>query len=374
MSSALGRFTASLLAGSQETTVALAALNFDFSLYKVEAPAEYQALGSCLSEERRKLAENGSHHITARKLGAIFRSKIPKVPNLIRAYGERVSEIAKSPSLVAEAESVRGIHSLFADKIGIDGTSIWAAATSGNEAICVQLLACILARFWPSPEAVSIWSEILERRKLELSRSEDEFDFPQIAAMQANVTRDQLAEWDASARAWIRSADAVKNKQQTQLRLIIDNVDVHVNTAGDTYDSVMEAWIMSMVTIDNLISGAPQSIHQGAALVGLSAWHLYPDMIVYRDYNTEIVQYDRLFRAGGLLTVGLKLSNESDKGVKWSLPLAKLRFYGDPVLVTKSMDSRSSRISFKQLASVALGCLARQWPDISQAFLYGGHS
>ena len=95
MESAISRFTAALLAGSQENTVALAALNFDFSLYKIQAPTEYQALGSCLSGERRRIAESGSQHVTARKLGTLFRSKLPSVPNLIGAYGERVSEIAK---------------------------------------------------------------------------------------------------------------------------------------------------------------------------------------------------------------------------------------------------------------------------------------
>lgn len=312
MSTPLSRFTAALLAGSLENTLALAALNFDFSLYKVEAPAEYQTLGSCLSDERRRVAEGGSQHITARKLGAIFRGKAPSLPNLIKAYGQRVSEIATSTTTEADTAYNLGIRSLFADKMGIDGISVWAAATSGQEALYAQLLTCMLARFWNAAEATSIWVEILENRKLELSRREDDF-LLEIAAMQANLTHEQLAEWDASSRAWLRTADVAKSKQQTQLRLIIENIDIVVNTTRDTYNSVMEAWIESMKVLDKLVSGAPQCIYDGAAWFGLAAWHLYPDMMVYEQGPREIIQGDQLIQLGGLLTIGLKASKESPK-------------------------------------------------------------
>lgn len=166
MSSAISRFTTSLLAGAQENTLALAALNFDFSLYKVEAPLEYQALGSCLSRERRQNAESGAQHVTARRLGALFRSEMPSVPNLIKAYGYRVSQIAQAPV----DQRLLQTEGIFADKIGIDGTTIWAAATSGSEAQGMQLLACMLARFWSAQEAVSIWAEIVEERKAILKK------------------------------------------------------------------------------------------------------------------------------------------------------------------------------------------------------------
>jgi hypothetical protein len=152
MSSAISRVTNALLAGSRENTLALAALNFDFSLYKVEAPAEYQGLDTSLSQELHSLAESGSQHLTARKLGALFWSKIPRVPSLIKAYGRRVSKIAQT---TANLEVLKN-HGVFANKIGIDGTTIEAAATSGSEALGVQLLACMLTRIWSAPEAVSI--------------------------------------------------------------------------------------------------------------------------------------------------------------------------------------------------------------------------
>ena len=96
MSSVIGRFQSSLVTGVQETTFALAANNFDFTLVKVQAPPEYTQLGACLSKNRLQLAEEGALHITARKLGALFKSQIPSTPRLFAAYGHRVSEIARS--------------------------------------------------------------------------------------------------------------------------------------------------------------------------------------------------------------------------------------------------------------------------------------
>ena len=74
----ISRFTASLASGHNENTVALANINFDFSLIRVEAPTEYQALGASLSNKRRNEAEAGTQHITARKLGALFEQIPPR--------------------------------------------------------------------------------------------------------------------------------------------------------------------------------------------------------------------------------------------------------------------------------------------------------
>lgn len=61
----LGKLTASLASG----TAALFNVNLDFSLYKIEAPKEFEGVGSHLSLAKRKIAESGSLHVTARKLG-----------------------------------------------------------------------------------------------------------------------------------------------------------------------------------------------------------------------------------------------------------------------------------------------------------------
>ncbi|KAL2019806.1 hypothetical protein VTK56DRAFT_9157 [Thermocarpiscus australiensis] len=56
-------------------------------------------------------------HTTTRKLGALFQDWIPHTPHLMRAYDTRAVEIAKCRSPQPQG-------------IGIDATSIWAAATS----------------------------------------------------------------------------------------------------------------------------------------------------------------------------------------------------------------------------------------------------
>lgn len=371
MASSLGKFTAALMAASQENTMVLAALNFDFSLYKVEAPKEYQLLGSSLSEDRRHQAEGGSQHIAARKLGAIFRSRLPSVPHLLQAFGHRVSEIAAASKKMRKDTRNYSTEShdnhIFSKNVGIDGTSLWAAATSGPEALCVQLLACILARIFSPPESISIWAEILDVRKAELHQ--EGMDIADIAALNSTVTREQLAELDASTRSWLQTADALKATELIQLRLIIGNIGVSVNNTPNTYESVMEAWTESMKVANNLIAGVAQSVYNGGALLGLSAWHLYPDMSVYsRGLSREVRQGDPLINPGGILTVGLQPSDGFNYGVRWSLPLAKLRYYGAPTTITRTIDADPSRVSITELMLAALGALSRDWPETKDKY------
>lgn len=196
-----GKLTAALAQASQENTLALANLKFDFTLIKCEAPAEYQGLGECLSKGRKDAAEDGPSHVTARKLTALFESDIPAVPHLIRAYGRRVSEIAKMPTVNPKGRKSDGA---FADYVGADGTTIWATATSGESAITMHLLACMLARIWTRAEAISIWSELVARRKetirQKLLEKGDFLPLSEALASRIEITRDQLADWDASAR------------------------------------------------------------------------------------------------------------------------------------------------------------------------------
>jgi hypothetical protein len=178
---------------------AAANFTFDFSLVKVEAPAEYRGLGESLSLWRKREAEEGPLHVVARKLGALFSDEVPPGPNLISAYGQRASQIARSPTVKPESRQQFGV---FADYVGADGTSIWAAATSGSNALSVHLLACMLARMWSPSEAVSIWVELVIARKAILQkRIECEaFQFSELTAARIELSRDQLAKWDHSAR------------------------------------------------------------------------------------------------------------------------------------------------------------------------------
>lgn len=196
----IGKFVVAGAAATQESTFALANINFESSLVKMVAPIEFRGLGSTLSSKRKRDAEEGSTHITARKLGALFADDLPNTPNLSHAYGLRVSEIAENPKF-----SPRGSYrdGPFIDNVGADGTSIWAAATSGRGALAVHLLACILARAWSSSEAISIWSEIIAARKslLQSRVRRQEFHIGMVTVCQVHIERDGLAEWDASARS-----------------------------------------------------------------------------------------------------------------------------------------------------------------------------
>ena len=196
----IGRFAIAAASVAQETTLALSNINFDFSLVRMEAPLEYRGLGAVLSSKRKREAEDGSTHITARKLGALFSNDLPAIPNLTRAYGLRASEIVDNPRFNPQSSPS---HGPFVDYVGADGTSIWAAATSGLGAVAVHLLACLLARMWSGPEATSIWSELVAARKALLQKRLEEQGLPigMVTASQIEIERHKLTEWDMSARS-----------------------------------------------------------------------------------------------------------------------------------------------------------------------------
>ena len=360
----INKLALSLVNGALEIQPALANINFDFSLYKVDAPKEFEGVGAAMTSFRRNEAENGCTHRTARKLGALFEKLLPNTPQLLKAYGQRASEISKASSIDAEARAAYGV---FASWVGPDATSLWAAATSGSSAIAVHLLACMLARIWEGPEATSIWVEITESRKKEIR---DDFeqnnigDMATLSAAQQDLARSQISEWDASARAWLRVADAKKCRQQKQLMLILENVQSSVNNKTETYSSVISAWKNALLQMEALISGISQEAQGGDIILGLSAWHLFPDLMVVGPRPATVQQRDPIFANGGILTVGLVNLNTEDRGIHWSLPLAHLRHYGVPVVSLSSIDSNErSRISTSELLLATFGCVLQGWGE-----------
>ena len=252
----------------------------------------------------------------------------------------------------------------FASHVGFDGTSIYAAATSGSSAIAVHLLACLLARTWSGPEAIAIWVEIVKERKKDIEENIDPSQLqslPARVAAQQEISRSDLAAWDASARAWLLSADEVQKFNLTQLRLIIKDSGLFVSSIGATYKSVIEVWTTAMKTLQDLILGKPQRISKGALLVGLSCWHIYPDLnivgpLAHVRFNDELVDQ------GGIVTLGLQSATLGDDlGVRWSLSLSHLRYYGDPVTVTTSSSANGSRITMEELHMIALGAVFGAW-------------
>lgn len=359
------RIHASALSAIQETTVALASINFDFSLVRVDPPPEYQAIGKLLSPARQQAAERGSEHVVARRLHALFVDALPSTPHLLAAYGSRTTEIAKSETANPQGRREDGI---FQDWIGADGTSVWAAATSGRAAIAVHLLACLLARLFSAPEATAIWEQIVLARKAQLSTvdASEPVALSKLAAAQVDVTRSQLSSWDASARAWLSIADKAKQRQQIQTMLLIKNSIIPVSQKMNVYESVMECWMSALVTLDKIISGIPCNVTDGAVLLALGSWHLYPDLLPLTARQKVIKQSDPLVGTGGLVTLGASShSPDSETGAYWSLPLACLRFYGDPVVVSRNLSDNAGRLSRLELCLVALGAVFSGWKKCS---------
>jgi hypothetical protein len=91
----ISQLSAAAVNASLEIEPALTKLNFDFSLWKVTAPKEFEGVRAALKADRREEAENGTPHKTARKLAALFERLILPTPKLIRAYGQRDSEVSQ---------------------------------------------------------------------------------------------------------------------------------------------------------------------------------------------------------------------------------------------------------------------------------------
>ncbi|KAL6163735.1 hypothetical protein ACJQWK_10262 [Exserohilum turcicum] len=359
---AIGRLQAALAAATNEVTVAAANINFDFTLIKCEAPKEFQGLGNVLAKKRKENAEYGSIHVLARQLGALFDGVCHPTPALLEAYGNRASAIAKASQKTSEPY----IGTPFGEYTGADGTSIWAAATSSKCALHVHLLACILARMWTASEAVAIWTELVSERKKEIARKVDEGEpvaFALAAAVGQDISRPQLVAWDTSARAWLSTADQFSCNKQKQLELILKNLDLAVTDGPAVFPSVTNTWKIALATMEKLVWGMPQAVNDGAALIGLSAWHLYPDMVLYSPKFVEVKMEDSNVAEGGVLSLGVSRGpdlSDRKRGVRWSLSLAQLRHYGRPVQVTAGLKA-DSRLTWPQLTLVTFAAILEQW-------------
>ena len=346
-----------------EVSPALANFHFDFTLYKVEAPAEFHGVGRALTCGRRVEAESGQSHITARILGALFTSALPKTPNLIRVYGLRASEISKR---AAEESSKTQSWGFFADHSGADGTTIWASATSGPESIPAHLLACLLARAWDPPEAISIWDEIVQRRRqiiLDAFENSNTADLRDVWAAKHPLSRDHLAEWDNSARSWLRTADRVKQREQKQVLLIFDNIENQIRSEQGTYESVLSVWQEALTFFEAIVSGISQKAGNCQSLLALCAWHLYPELMVVDPSPKQTQQNDALMPAKVIVTIGLGQKSGEQAGVCWSLPLAYFRHYG-PAVKRKSAVNSTQRLSIEEFEMAFFGTFIVGWTEL----------
>lgn len=345
------------LSAANENALALANIKLDFSIWKVDAPVEFQGLGSALSLGRQHNAELGMPHRTARRLGALFEDIIPSTPNLISPYGKRVTNIIRTPGVNPEGSATHGPFQSF---VGAEGTALWAAATSGIPAIGIYLLACLLARAWEAKESTAIFVELVEGRRMELeeaSRSNELVSEGSKVAACQEISRQELSKWDASARAWLRSADEAMEKKQIQMMLITRNVTLPYKGGSSTYIKVLKVWKEAMVGMESLLRGQPQMITSQPILLALSAWHIYPNLVVLGAKPQSVTFEDDLIPSTGVATIGVESSD--NKPPHWSLALSHFQYYGDPVNVKSERDT--SRVSMEQLYIVILGGLFRNW-------------
>ncbi|KAL5083482.1 hypothetical protein Trisim1_001412 [Trichoderma cf. simile WF8] len=359
---------ARLASVSHELTVAAANLNFDFTLIKVEAPKEYSGVNDSLTEVRRENAENGALHRTARKLGALFDGIPPQAEHLLAAYGNRVSEICQKAKITPQD---RERHGIFARYCGTDSSSLWAAATSGTNAIAIHLLACMLAEAFTGSQSVALWWQLIEMRKAEIEATTKNAtsieDMAKALACKQEFSRDELASWDNSARSWVQTANKKTKEQRSKALLYTDKTGLAVNKNSDPYHSVMIAWKDAMSSMNSLIMGVPQKVRNGAILLAIRSWHLYPDLCVLSHGPDVISQKDGLIPKSGIITIDLEHQDETAGSISWSLPLSYLRYYGDPVIVNKTLGVTSNRISMDQFRFVLLGCVISPWSTFANS-------
>ncbi|KAL3444379.1 hypothetical protein BJX65DRAFT_297691 [Aspergillus insuetus] len=331
-----------------EANFSLLQANVDFSLVKYEIPAELLPLGERLSRQRRQVAEKGSFNIFARRLGFLFEEILPSVPALLKAYGTRASKIACEVDAAQNApRSI--VDGIFGPHLGVDSTSIWAAANIGTSALLMHLLACMLARIWSAHEATAIWAEIIDTRRQKIKDNAPENTI-------YDVEWSTIQNWDASACAWLQIADSSSHKmQQKQIELIANNLSIAIQTqvtphgacvsasgGGNLYDSVMLNFCSALSTLDNLVLGKPQRILDGGVLLGLTSWHIYPDLVMLGPKTQDKPQLDSLVAAG-----------------------AQLRYYR-PIQRERS-SLHDSKISFADLQALILGASVDSLDTLSTA-------
>ncbi|CAH0047797.1 unnamed protein product [Clonostachys solani] len=334
-------------------------------LLKVQAPVEYLGIGASLSPHRREIAESGSMHDTARKLAALFDAVIPQVPNLVAAYGTRASEVLKDYRVSpAGAEHHLGPFGPFT---GADATSIWAAATSGASSVALHLLACFLARAFADPtHSVSAWVEIILERQKGIVNSH-EGSAAASSEPSAPISREEIREWDASARAWLRTADLAMKKNHAQFNMMLMDINISISCADGLYANVVQSWTYAMLALEHLLAGRPHTITDGAILLGISSWHIYPNILLLDTQLTEVGFFDNLFPASCFLTIDIADNGDEttclgpsivSKGVHWPAVLAQHNLDGSSVETIGAIDRR---VSIDELYLMTLGSLLRAW-------------
>ena len=119
--------------------------------------------------------------------------------------------------------------------------------------------------------------------------------------------------------------------------------------------------------MEALLNNSPIAMPSGDIFLALSSWHIYPDLNVL-EASKMVRQADPLVPENGILTIGMQQplsSSTQSNGLRWSLPLAHLRFYGDPVTRTAVIRKEGFRLHLAEFQMAVLGSLLGGWrvPD-----------
>lgn len=173
-----------------------------------------------------------------------------------------------------------------------------------------------------------------------------------------NISREDLRLWDASARSWLQSADQGMPWQLKQFELTTRDFRVPSGGGSTTFQKVVSAWKNAMTCIETLLENKPQEISDAAVLYAISAWHLFPKLLVLRG-NTLVDFHDKLFEGKGVGTSRLESTLSPEGGIRWSLALSHLEYYGEPVEVESQLDT--PRVTIDQFRLVVLGAVFKKW-------------
>ena len=196
----------------------------------------------------------GNTHRTVRRLAALFEQLVLYTPKLISVYGTRISQIIAS-AVNPHGSKSQGPSASFA---GADGTAMWAAATSGSSEISVYLLACLLARTWQHKHAIALWVEPIEDRKKAIREGftgNEPVSEASLAITMQEISRDDLARWDSSARAWLKSADQAKAWELKQLELVTKDSGISFTPSKTPCEETVSSWTRPMQGMEERLSG-----------------------------------------------------------------------------------------------------------------------
>ncbi|KAI9880294.1 MAG: hypothetical protein M1823_006747, partial [Watsoniomyces obsoletus] len=123
---------------------------------------------------------------------------------------------------------------------------------------------------------------------------------------------------------------------------------------------VISAWTNALRGFEALLEGQPLSTSDSELLLALSAWHLYPRLLVLSVETKQVDFFDALMPPQGVLTLGMVQDSEEvhEPGFRWSLALSRLKSYGDPV---RPALKDNNRITMAELEMVFLGALFARW-------------